>query len=179
MTDTKTTTEYITVTMPDGREVRFPGKRKMQRASTIGEDGAITLQLDFVNGQSRSIPLPTALVLQFAAHGAIQRYTDVISGLETPDAIVEAVDGLTAQFAAGHWQQPTDATAGASVLLRALCEALGKPVESVREFLSQRSQAEKLALRKSPRIAPIVARLEAERAKASVDTDALLGQLTD
>jgi hypothetical protein len=69
--------------------------------------------------------------------------------------------------------------AGTSVLARALAEIKNLPIERVKEFLSKKSQAEKIALRNNPSVKPVVERIEAEKnAKASkVDTEALLGEL--
>ncbi|MGH9438463.1 MAG: hypothetical protein ACRD22_11355, partial [Terriglobia bacterium] len=68
--------------------------------------------------------------------------------------------------------------AGTSVLLKAMVEfAQGrKTIEQVKEYLSTKTQAEKLALRNSPKLKPIVERLEAEKVAkgAKIDTDALL-----
>ena len=73
--------------------------------------------------------------------------------------------------------------AGTSILVRALVESTGKPVEAIKAFLANKSHAEKVALRGNPRIKPIVERMEAEKAakasgKAGVDTDALLDELS-
>jgi hypothetical protein len=69
--------------------------------------------------------------------------------------------------------------AGTSVLLRALMEYSNRTVDQVKEFLKGKTQTEKLALRNSAKIKPIVDKLEAEKLakNAKVDTTALLGEL--
>ena len=67
--------------------------------------------------------------------------------------------------------------------MRALVESTGKTAEEIKKFLSDKTAAQKAALRTNPKIKPIVDRLEAEKAAKSakkadaVDTDALLNEL--
>jgi hypothetical protein len=59
-------------------------------------------------------------------------------------------------------------------------EVSGKSVDDIKAFLADKSQAEKLALRRSDRLKPTIERLESEKAsksKNAVDTEALLGDL--
>lgn len=180
---TKAATEYTSVTMDDGRVVEFPGKRKMQRDSEI-VDGRVYVRFDFRNGETRRYELPQAMLLQFAAHGGIQRYGDATAGLENIDDAVLAVDSLAEQFEKGQWaaQREASSFAGASILQRALVEVSGKTPAEIKAFLEQRTPAEKAALRLNPRLADTIKRLEAERATArgsNVDSEALLATLGD
>jgi hypothetical protein len=50
---TKEKTPVQTVKMTDGRTVDFPGKRKMQKESYEGDNGQVSVRLDFVNGGTR------------------------------------------------------------------------------------------------------------------------------
>lgn len=171
----------INVTMADGRTVAFNKKQKLIKTSTI-EDGVISVQLDFVNGETRSFTMPGDLVLRFAAHGAEQKLGDATAGeAEVADAIL-AVENLIARLEAGDWTVKREAGAftGTSILIQALVEASGKPVEDIKAFLANKNQAEKLALRRSNQLKPIIERLEAAKAsksKSTVDTDSLLGEL--
>lgn len=181
-----------TVKMDDGRVVEFPGKRKLQKESVINADGSVVVGLDWRNGESRKFTLPTALLAKFAAHGAEQKLGDQIAGLKGKDGgeadiddCVFAVDELIERLKQGEWSQVSagNGMAGSSVLAKALVEHTGKTIEKIKEFLSGKSQAEKVALRNNPKVKPIVERLEAEKAaKASktatpIDTDALLADL--
>ena len=70
--------------------------------------------------------------------------------------------------------------AGSSILARALQEHTGKEMAAIKSFLSGKSQAEKMALRNNPAIAPIVLKLEATKVKkvaSNIDTDAMLDGL--
>lgn len=169
------------VTMTDGSTVEFGKKQKLVKTSTI-DDSGVTLRLDFVNGEVRSFVIPPELMLRFAAHGAEQKLGDAIAGeTEIADAVL-SVDDLISRLTAGEWsiRREAGAFAGTSILIRALVEASGKSVEEVKAFLGPKSQAEKLALRRSNQLKPIIERLEADKAsksKTAVDTDSLLGEL--
>ena len=83
---------------------------------------------------------------------------------------------------AGEWNVGRKAGdfAGTSVLIQALVQASGKTVDQIKAYLSTKSQAEKLALRRSDKVRPFVEAIEAEKAKNSktaVNTDDLLGEL--
>lgn len=177
----KTETQVETVTMTDGRIVDFAGKRKLLKESSVNADGKVQVRLDFRNGETRLFTLPDALLNKFAAHGAEQKLGDEIAGLTDTEDCVLAVDELIDRLYNGEWSVKREANgmAGTSVLVRALVEHTGKTVEQIKQFLSGKSQAEKVALRNNPKIKPIVERIEAEKAskKANVDTDAMLGEL--
>lgn len=170
------------VTMTDGREVGFNAKQKLVKESTIGDDGSISVRLDFVNGETRLFTMKSDMIARFAAHGAEQKLGDEIAGEKDIDDAVLAMDDLIKRLDEGEWniKRAAGGFAGTSILIRALVEASGKSIEDVKSFLEGKSQAEKLALRRSDKLRPIVERLEAEKAsntKSSVDTDSLLDEL--
>lgn len=177
----KPETTVETVTLTDGRVVDFAGKRKLLKESSVNADGKVQVRLDFRNGETRLFTLPDNLLAKFAAHGAEQKLGDEIAGLNDVEDCVLAVDELIDRLYNGEWSVKREANgmAGTSVLVRALVEHTGKTVEQIKQFLSGKSQAEKVALRNNPKIKPIVERIEAEKAskKANVDTDAMLGEL--
>lgn len=176
-----TPTPIETVTMLNGSIVEFAGKRKLLKDTKIDSDGNVTLMLNFRNGETRIFPVPQSLMARFAAHGAEQKFGDEIAGLDSIDDAVLAVDDLMERMERGDWNVKREASgmAGTSVLLKALVEVTGKSVEQIKTFLTGKTQAEKVALRNSPKIKPTVEKIEAEKvSKASkVDTDALLGEL--
>ncbi len=189
MADTETaapaarkTVEKIPVVMTDGTTVEFNKKQKLVKTSTIGDDGAVSVRLDFVNGQVRNFAMPAELVARFAAHGAEQKLGDAIAGETEIGDAVESVDDLLTRLNNGEWTitRSAGAFAGTSILIQALVEVSGKSVEDIRAFLANKSQAEKLALRRSDKLKPTIERLEAAKASKStnaVDTDALLGEI--
>lgn len=170
-----------TVVMTDGRPVDFAGKRKILKTSLIGDDGKVAVRLDFRNKETRLFELPAALMNKFAAHGAEQKLGDEVAGIEDTDDAVLAVDELIARLGRGEWTVKREGSgmSGTSVLLKALVEKSGKSIEEIKAFLAGKSQADKVALRNSPKLKPIIDRLEAEKASKAtkVDTDALLGEL--
>lgn len=179
---TAPTVEKIPVTMEDGRVVNFNKKQKLVKTSTIGEDGSITIGLDFNNGAVRSFTVPESLIARFAAHGAEQKLGDAIAGEANMDDAVISVDDLIARLSAGEWNitRAAGSFTGTSILIQALVEVSGKSVEDIKAFLANKTQADKLALRRSDKLRPTIERLEAEKAKNSksaVDTDSLLGEL--
>lgn len=172
--------EVEVVTMSDGRKVEFVGKRKMLKSTEI-EGNTVAVRIDFRNGETRRFVLPPTLLLQFAGHGGEQKYGDECAGVEDIDDMVLTVDELDERIQKGEFNAKREGggMAGTSVLLRALMEYSGRTQEQIKAFLSGKTQTEKLALRNSPKVKPIVDRLEAEKAAkgAKVDTDALLAEI--
>ena len=176
--------EKISVTMEDGRVVEFNVKQKAVKESTVA-DGVVSCQMDFANGMSRIFTCPDQeMLIKLAMHGAEQKLGDEMAGIKEIDDCVLAVESLIARLEAGEWTKTrsSNGMAGTSVLIAALMEFSGKDVATIKEFLKDKTQAEKLALRKNPDIKVIVDRIEEERlaAKAEkdptsvIDTDALL-----
>jgi len=169
-----------TITMSDGRKVDFVGKRKLIKESIL-DAGEPQVRLDFRNAETRTFVIPTVLLAQFAAHGAEQKLGDETAGLDDVDDMTLAVDELIERLNKGEWSVRREGSGfgGTSVLLRALVEVSGKSVEQIRAFLANKTQADKMALRNSPKIKPVVEKLEAEKvAKGTkVDVDALQAEL--
>jgi hypothetical protein len=176
----KPETVVETVKMLNGTICEFAGKRKMIKSTSI-VDGKVVVTLNFRNGETRIFTVPANMVLQFAGHGAEQKLGDETAGVEDIDDALLAVDDLMDRLNKGEWgiRREAGGMSGTSVLMKALCELYSKPVEAIKAFLSNKTQAEKLALRNNAKVKLIVDRLEAEKVskKGAVDTDALLGQL--
>lgn len=181
-TETKASKQPETVKMSDGREVEFVGKRKLLKESLFNEDGTLQgVRLDFRNGETRLFRIPQNLFYRFAAHGAEQKLGDETAGIDDVDDQVLEVDELIARLNNGEWniKREGGGMAGTSVLLKALVEFTGKTAEQIKEFLKDKSQAQKLALRAHPEIKAIITRLENEKLEkgTKVDTGALLAAL--
>lgn len=178
-----TKSSKIAITMDDGRTVEFSGKRKMVKETTIdAEKNEIVTRLDFLNGETRYFNLPATLLLRAAAHGIEQKLGDEIAGVAGVDDCVAEMDQLLFRLDKGEWnmvREGGNGSGGASILVKALMELTGKDRPAITEFLSDKTQAEKIALRTNVKLKPIVERLEAERnAKAKdrpqIDTDKLM-----
>lgn len=213
-------TEYEDVTMTDGRVVKFAGKQKMKKehiidagAFTLDGDtlmvspGAVSIRLDFRNGETRTYPLPVggdAGILKFAGHGGEQKFGDnLASKADDPmslDDMVQNSDDLAADIASGVWSKGRaeggGGIAGASIVVMALMEKYSKTREFIMDFVEKRlatlkaqgQETTRAALyagyRASDALAPIITRLEAEKkakeaAKAKIDVSEDLAALAE
>lgn len=207
-TKAKAPREEKTVSMKDGRSVVFVGKRKLLKDTIIDDSkitydgdqmvmkqGAVSIRLDFVNGETRTWTPPLALVAKGLGHGLEQKTGDETAGETDVEDCVVAVDSLLEQLDKGDWTQRSEGGggfSGASVVIRALMEASGKSQEDIKTYLNGKLEAAKAKNEKLNRkelydsfrkpgtkVGDIVARLEQEKAtKASkVDADAELAAL--
>ena len=207
----KSKTEYTAVQMTDGRTVQFAGKRKVNKETVVDESkiaaeadgsviqfepGAISVRMDFRNGETRLIPLPLSLLGKFAGHGGEQKFGDELA---TPadkplseEDMVLAIDALSDQIQAGKWGVGRAAggggVSGAGIVVQAVMEATGKDLATVKAYFAakvaaeaQKPEDQRISLRdmyNSFRVAGtktgiIVARMEAEKlAKAGTKLDA-------
>jgi len=208
-TVTKSKTEYFPVQMSDGRTVQFAGKKKVLKETIIDEGklesdgslvqlqaGAVSIRMDFRNGETRLIPLPLSLLARFAGHGAEQKFGDELASPSTDpmseEDMVIAIDDLNAQIQAGSWGKGRAAggggVSGASLVVQAIMEATGRDLATVKAYLQKKLDADKdltrRALYDSFRVAGtktgiIIKRLEeAKLAKtAKLDADAELASI--
>lgn len=180
------------ISMSDGRSVEFVGKRKMLKESLFDDAGNWTgTRFDFRDGSTflfDTSRLPTTFsdggnsLGVLAAHGLEQKLGDETAGTEKVGDMYLDVEVLGERLYAGEWSKERAAgggMGGTSILIRALVESSGKPVEAIKAFLKTKDKAAKDAMRASDRLRPIVQRLEAEDAAkvAHVDTATLFGEL--
>lgn len=209
MAEEKSKTEVVAVSMTDGRTVNFAGKRKVNKETVIDDskitiDGdivqlekdAVSIRMDFRNGETRLIALPLALLARFAGHGAEQKFGDELaSPADKPlseDDMVIAIDDLNAQIQAGNWGKGRAAggggVSGASIVVQALVEATGKDLATVKAYLQKKLDSTegltRRALYDSFRVAgtktgDIIKRMEESKLakNAKVDADAELGNI--
>jgi hypothetical protein len=104
-----------------------------------------------------------------------------MAGIDDLDDAILAVDNLIENLNKGEWKQKGDASgmAGTSILLKAMVEYTGKATELVKEFLKDKTPAEKAALKTSKipnkagvTIKQIADRLEEEKAARGSKADA-------
>ena len=183
--------EVTVVKMDDGREVGFPGSRKMAKTVEVDEHHAI-VTFDFVNGATRTVKISRhdPLLLRFAAHGASQKIGDETAAEKDADDMVEAVDNMLDRLAKGEWSAPRkagDGFSGAHVVIRAIMEVRGLSREKVVAFLDRKQaetglsrQALYAAFRAPDTLtAPVIERLEKDKAKKApaIDANAALDEL--
>ena len=169
-------------------------KRNATITATINNElgQRASLVLSFVNG-AQLVLHPDELTgdITFAAimHGLKQKLVDAAAISRNPEtgraATVEdkyqAVKTVYDRLLAGQWNAVREgggATGG--LLLQALCRMYAgrKTPDELKAFLADKSDAEKTALRKNPRVAQIIEDIRAEQGKAAnIDTDELLGEL--
>lgn len=194
----KKTTTYTKVSMADGREVEFPGDQKVKKSVVFTDGQATGVRFDFRNGAVRALALSelAANIREYSAcHGLLQKIGDEWSGTKEVEDIVLTCDDIMKRLVAGDWaveREAGDSLAGASIVIKAICEASGKTVDEVKAFLDGKLEAAKAKGEKLTRqalyasfrnptskVGQIIRRLEEEKAaKASaVDADAVLGEL--
>ena len=164
-------------------------KRNATITATI--DGN-TLTLTFANGETlpmRGDALNSDVQQYAMMHGLKQKLVDAAAISRNPEtgrpATVEdkfqAVKSVYDRLLAGQWNATREgggATGG--LLLQALCRMYAgrKVPDELKAFLADKSDAEKTALRKNPRVAQIIEDIRAEQGKAAnIDTEELLGEL--
>lgn len=180
--------EVTKVTMSDGREVEFVGKRKLLK-ETIIDGSTVSVRLDFRNGETRTFVVPDSLLLKSAGHGMEQKLGDETAGEEDVDDMVASVDDLIDRLSKGGldaWTTKREGGGfgGASVLVKALMEVTGKDQATVKDFLKKKVEAgatyPKLAaaFEEDDTVGPVIKRLKKEKAAGSgVNTKELLGGL--
>lgn len=99
----------------------------------------------------------------------------------TIDDKYNAVKAVYDRLLAGQWNAAREGGGGGSggLLFKALCRMYSnKSPEQIAAFLAGKTDADKTALRKNPKIAAIIEELRAETGKAAnIDTDELLAEL--
>lgn len=196
----KPETVYTTVKMTDGREAKFAGTRKIDKTVLLdGSETAIGVRFDYVNGETRTVllsDLPTALVSQSACHGISQKVGDSSAGAKDKEMTVEDIvmthDEMIQRLVKGDWfseRASGDSMAGASIIIRALCEASpGKTPEQIKAFLDKKLESTQGLTRQAlyasfrnptSKVGQIIRRLEDERLakSAAVNADDVLGEL--
>ena len=151
-----------------------------------------TLTLTFANGETLTMRADAlnSNVQQYAMmHGLKQKLVDAAAISRNPEtgraATVEdkyqAVNVVYNRLLSGQWNATREGGGGGGGLLaQALTRMYAgrKTAEDIKAFLAEKTDAEKTALRKNPRVAQIIEEIRAEQNKtASIDTDELLGEL--
>jgi hypothetical protein len=197
---TKAATVYTDITMEDGRIVKFAGNRKSDKTILTDTDGNATgVRFDFANGKTHTLmfsEIPEGIALYACGHGIAQKAGDEYSGVKEIDDMALAVEEIFKRLRAGDWaaaREAGDSTAGATIVIRALIEVTGKPIEFIKSFLNGKIEAAKARGEKLSRqdlynsfrhptskTGAVIKRLEEERLAKSnkVDSDTLLDEMT-
>ena len=161
----------------------------MARNSTIEarvNDATGTLHLSFDNGERIDLSvdeLTPAMRTMAMLHGLKQKLVDAAAISRDPETgrsattadKYRAVKAVYDRLLAGSWNAVRGegtATGTGGLLFAALVRIYpAKSAEALREYLSGLSLAQQAALRKNPRVAPIIEEIKAERAAAGDDGD--------
>lgn len=97
----------------------------------------------------------------------------------TPEDKARAVNDVLSRLLAGEWNKRREGTATGGLLLRALAILYpARTREQLVEFLTGKSDAEKAALRRNPKVSAIIEEIRlADGEAADVDTDEMLAGL--
>lgn len=166
---------------------------KRQNAITAEINGS-TIALQFANGETLALrgDALNADIQQYALmHGLKQKLVDAAAMSRNPEtgraATIEdkfqAVKAVYDRLLGGQWNATREGGGGGSggLLFKALCRMYSnKSPEQIAAFLAGKTDADKTALRKNPKIAAIIEEIRAETGKvANIDTDELLNELED
>ena len=151
-----------------------------------------TLTLTFANGETLTMRADAlnSDVQQYAMmHGLKQKLVDAAAISRNPetgraatvDDKYQAVNAVYNRLLSGQWNATREGGGNVGGLLaQALTRMYAgrKTAEDIKAFLAEKTDAEKTALRKNPRVAQIIEEIRAEQGKAAnIDTDELLGEL--
>jgi len=167
-------------------------KRNAAVAVTIN---GFEMDLAFANGEHIAFNAETFgkdVWNRAVMHGLKQKLVDAAAIARNPDTgksatiddKYQAVLTVYERLAAGQWNAVREGGAGnvGGLLLRALVRMYEgrKTVDDLKAFLDGKTDVEKAALRKNPKVAAIIETIKAERmADEGIDTDELLGELDD
>ena len=163
----------VTVNLGGVQETfEFSDRQKVIKKSVIQEGGTVVTRFIFRNGEVRthSLAPDDALYATAARHGMDQKFGDEFAGENDVEDCILAFEELSAKLAEGKWtDRKTDGIGGSSILLRALIEyraskGLDADKEVVKGLLKTKTPAQKIAMRAAKELAPIIQRLEEERA---------------
>lgn len=201
MAEAKPKAEVEQITMNDGRVVGFAGKRRMLKnteldqskiaidgANVLIQEGAVRVRLDFRNGATLTYTPKAELLGKLIGHGAEQKLGDETAGVEKVEDMVLAVEDLIGRLDQGEWgaeRAAGDSFAGASVVIRAICEVTGKSLDVVKAFLQKKlddakARGEKLSRKElydgfrapGSKTAEVIKRLEEEALAKSTKVNA-------
>ena len=163
--------------------------------ATISEDLG-TLLLTFANGEKLTLhvsQLTPAIGAHALMHGLKQKLVDAAAISRNPETgrsatIEDKYEAVLAVYERlvnptnPSWNKPRESAAAVAggLLFKALCRMYAdKNPEFIRAFLAKKSDEEKAALRKNPRVAAIIEEIKAENAKEidASETDAMLDEL--
>lgn len=151
----------------------------------------VGLKLEFSNGRTLNLyadMLTPAIATYAMIHGLKQKLVDAAAiscnketgRSATIDDKYAAVREVYERLLSGEWNATREGGGNVGGLLyKALCRLMtAKTPEEIKTWLDGKTDKEKAALRANPKVAAIIAEIQAEKPDVeAIDTDALLGEL--
>ena len=147
---------------------------------TFANDETLTMRVDALNSDVQHYAMMHGLKQKLVDAAAISRNPETGRAASVEDKY-QAVKAVFDRLLTGQWNAVREGgNGGGGLLLQALCRMYAgrKTPDELKAFLADKSDAEKTALRKNPRVAQIIEDIRAETGKVvNIDTDELLGEL--
>ena len=182
VTNTTKRTPAVSIVAIDGvtmteRAIRIPDNLSILFADKSGSAFNVSGLSDEVLTQA----LVHGLRQKLADAAAISRNIDTGASATVADKKA-AVMAVAERLAGGEWNKTTRETSGATMLADALARMKGCDVSDMVAFLADKTEEQKAALAKNPRVAATILQIKAERAasraaNSGVDADGMLSDL--
>lgn len=145
---------------------------------TFADGDQLILSPSMVAGEIQMHAMMHGFKQKLVDAAAIARNTDTGKAATLADKKA-AVGEVYARLLAGEWNKVREGGGNVGGLLLAALVRLypGKPADDLKAWLDGKTDAEKAALRVSPKVAPIIAEIKAERVKDMPDTGDMLAEL--
>jgi hypothetical protein len=147
---------------------------------TFSDGREIVLRVGQLDGAMQTAAMLHGLKQKLVDAAAIARDTETGRSATLNDkyaAVKEIYDRITSDTPSWNKIRGDGMGTGNTLLVRAMMQFTGKTKAAIDAYLDTKSKEEKLALRKNPKIANIIAELQAAGADDSIDTDAMLDEL--
>lgn len=136
----------------------------------VREDGT-GIDFTFINGHVLQVNLndiPEEIRESLILHGLSQKIGDSYAGADTVEDCITSASDVYEQLKAGQWKSVRESTGGApksNQLVEAIMAITGRTSEEVNKMLDSKSDEERKAIRKDPRVAAQLAIISAQRAQ--------------
>jgi hypothetical protein len=145
----------VTVQMEEGTPREFSKARRLQKVSSVLEDGSVAVDFFFINGAVRRfVSSPNdALHSKFVAHGIEAKFGDAANAKNpktgaavSVEEAVEILDKLAIQIKEGTWNAGRSESSAPrhselNDILKAVATVIGKSIEDLEARIAQQVEA--------------------------------------
>lgn len=162
------------------------------KTTTDSQSGTVTFEC-IPTGERKYLNvnmLATTIAVEAMMHGVKQKVTDAAASpagsattAERWEAMLAVISRITGENATWNAAPAGPSGPKLGVLLEAIMTMRGEDmadtetVEARRKWLADKTSEQRAALKSHPKIAPIIAQIEARKAKTTLDSDSLLAEL--